>query len=61
MSPELLAVLRKWQASNDPVERAHARWRLSVTDQDLADAARAAQITAENPPQPGDSKPCCNG
>jgi len=29
MSPELLATLRKWQASDDPVERAHARWRLS--------------------------------
>jgi len=29
MNPELLATLRKWQASDDPVERAHARWRLS--------------------------------
>ena len=29
MSPELLATLRKWQSSDDPVERAHAQWRLS--------------------------------
>jgi hypothetical protein len=32
MSPELLATLRKWQASDDPVERAHAQWRLSQPD-----------------------------
>jgi hypothetical protein len=29
MNPELLSTLRKWQASDDPVERVHARWRLS--------------------------------
>jgi len=32
MSPELLATLRKWQASDDPVEHAHAQWRLSQPD-----------------------------
>ena len=32
MSPELLATLRNWQASDDPVKRAHALWRLSQPD-----------------------------
>ncbi len=32
MSPELLATLRRWQESDDPVERAHAQWRLNQTD-----------------------------
>ncbi len=48
MNPELLATLRKWQASDDPVQRRHAEWRLSVTDQQLADAARAARLVPCN-------------
>ena len=52
MSPELLATLRKWQASEDPVERAHARWRLSQPDtlstSEMED--KPAQIPINEPP-----------
>jgi hypothetical protein len=65
MTPELRATLESWLASPDPVLRRAARWRLSVTDAELADAARAARLIAEFPPgaqpAPGDRQPCCNG
>ena len=32
MSPELLQTLLKWLRSGDPVERAHAAWRLNQPD-----------------------------
>jgi len=32
MSPELLATLWHWLGSDDPVERAHAAWRLAQPD-----------------------------
>ena len=32
MNPELLAKLLKWLTSDDPVERAHAEWRLAQPD-----------------------------
>jgi hypothetical protein len=64
MTPELRAELERWLLSPDPVERRHAEWRLSVTDQQLADAARAARLIAESPPgagsAPGDPRPCCH-
>ena len=32
MSPELRAKLQEWLCSGDPVERAHAAWRLNQPD-----------------------------
>jgi len=64
MNPELLATLRKWQASDDPVERAHAEWRLTQPDQveqlepTESDAARAVRLIQENPPENTMGKPC---
>ena len=65
MNPELLATLRKWQASDDPVQRAHAQWRLSQPDTlkdplPEPDHIRAARLIAEHPPDPTDRR-CCNG
>ena len=67
MTAELLATLRKWLASDDPVERAHARWRLGRQDalaagraESEADAERAAALIAEFPPERnlGVGRPC---
>jgi len=61
MNPELLATLQRWQASDDPIKRAHAQWRLVQPDQvDPAesDTVRAARLIAENPPENPIGKPC---
>lgn len=53
MSPELLETLHKWLASDDPVERAHARWRLdqpNALPESESDTDRAARLITENPP-----------
>ncbi len=48
MTPALRTMLGQWLESGTDTQRRHAEWRLSVTDQQLADAARAAPLVPCN-------------
>lgn len=63
MNEELRAKLESWLLSDDPVQRQHAKFRLSLTDEQaqvMADVVRATRLIAENPPQATDQR-CCGG
>ena len=63
MTPELFQTLLRWLASDDPVQVAHATWRLAQPDvltpapvED--DVARAIRLTREFPPTSHTGNPC---
>ena len=61
MTPDLRAMLFDWLENGTKAQQWHAKVRLALSD-DLgppeSDAARAARLIAENPPENAVGRPC---